>query len=52
MEIEATVEIQLECKRHGNILDGSPQYSRGIWRVEVEPCSDCIADAKDEERNG
>ena len=52
MEIEVTADIQLECQEHGNQLEGSPQYRRGIWHIEVEPCSDCIQDAKDAERNG
>ena len=40
-----TIDIELICKC-GAYLDSSEQLRRGVWRITIEPCDDCLAKAK------
>ena len=48
MELEFSGEIIVVCGKHRENLEGELQKKRGIWEIEVEPCSECLAEAKEE----
>jgi len=41
------IEVYCEC---GKVLGTGERMSRGSFVIEVEPCSDCLAEAHEEGR--
>jgi hypothetical protein len=53
MDFTLCKSIELMCYKHNVELTGTQRLSLNYSNViEVEPCYDCLSDAKDEERNG
>ena len=45
LSYDGSIEIELICKC-GADLSGSEQLRRRVWHITIEPCNDCLADAK------
>mgnify|MGYP001228230274 CR=1 FL=1 len=46
---DGEIEVALECAKHEKALDGSEERRRGMWKISVETCPDCLQEAREEQ---
>jgi hypothetical protein len=47
IEVSVDLDFESECSKCGASLNSEIRIRRGIQYLEVEPCSDCLVEAKD-----